>query len=336
MAELVLKNNNGVQVTIMSFGARIGAVEIPTENGRLVDIVVGYPTEDDYKKGDHYPGAICGRAANRIIDGKFTLEGTEYQLPQNDAPNHLHGGPEGFSKLDWTLEETTVEGAASACKLTLVSEDGDQGYPGKLEVEAVYCLTDANELKLVMSAKTDKTTIVNLTSHPYFNLKGAGRGDILDHTFMVNAKEFTPLGDKGAPDGEIRSVEGTAMDLREAKELAGVVKDSYEQIQRVGGIDHNWVVNKPLNEMGVCGRVEHAATGRSVEVRSTQPGFQAYTGMHFDGTDKGKGGVAFTPYCAIAVEAQGFPDSPNKEHFPSVVLKPEETYEQTIVYAFGF
>lgn len=337
MESIVLKNDNKVEVTIMSHGARIAAVKVPTETGELLDVALGFDTQDEFIKGDHYMGAICGRVANRIAGGKFELEGKSYQLAQNNDTNHLHGGEIGYSNLFWSLEACEVAGAASACKLTLVSEDGDQGYPGKLSLEAVYSLNNNNQLRMDLSATTDKTTIVNLTGHPYFNLKGMGNGDVLDHTFEVNAVEFTPLSDNGTTNGEIRSVAGTPMDLNTPVLLSEIASSDHEQIQFVGGgIDHNWLINKPAGELAFAGRVALPGTKRTVEVLSTQPGLQAYLGMHFDGTLLGKSGAPFVANGGIALEAQGIPNAINCPSYPSVVVTADAAYEETIIYKFGF
>jgi aldose 1-epimerase len=336
MQEIILTNGQGMEVSIQSYGARIGAVRIPTADEQKVDVVLGYDTPAEYISGDGYQASICGRFANRIAAGKFSLNGVDYALDANSGGNHLHGGPSGFSHQQWELTECSVAGAASACKLSLTSAEGHEGYPGTLQVEAYYSLTEANELLLDMRATTDKTTIVNLTSHPYFNLKGAGNGNALDHVLTINADAFTPLGTNFVPTGEIRPVDGTVMDMRQGRLMQEVADSNYEQLALVGGVDHNWALNIAPGEFGFAGKLEHPATGRSITISTTQPGLQIYGGMHYDGVTIGKSGKVFVPYGGIAIEAQGFPDAPNKPHFPTATLEAADTYSHQILYAFAW
>lgn len=329
-----LTNKNGLSIEFIAQGGKLTKVLIP--NGKsYVDIALGYDTAQQFVDGDLYIGALCGRFANRIENGKFALNGQTFQLEQNDNPNHLHGGFKGFNVKEWNVEPIEKEGCTKAFKLSLVSPDGDSNYPGELKVTTIYGITEKNELLIEFEAVTNKTTIVNLTSHPYFNLNGTGNGTVLNHTLQVNANEFTPLGN-GVPSGEIRKVAGTPFDLNQPKEIGDQVKSDYEQIARMKGYDHNWVVNKPSGIMGLAAKVAEPVSGRFIEVYSTQPGIQIYTAMHFDGKEKGKDNVPFIPYCGIAMEAQGFPDAPNKSNFPSCVLNPGEVYKQTIIYKFGW
>lgn len=330
-----LKNDNGLIVEFMSLGARINAIKVPYKGG-YKDVVVGYDTADEAAKGDEYFGAICGRVANRIAEGKFTLEGKEYQLEQNSDTNALHGGSAGFHKKLWKVEKTVKKGCVDAYKLSIVSEDGDSNYPGELKVELIYSLNNDNEFAIDIKASCDKTTIVNLTAHPYFNLNGVGGGNVLEHLLEINAKEFTPLSEKSVPTGEIRAVEGTAMDLRKPSKIKDIVGSSYQQITQVGGIDHNWVINKQAGECEFALRLSDAKSEISLELHTSQPGVQVYAAMHFDGTEKAKGKIPLNAFDGLAIEAQNFPDAINHSNFPNSILKPNEEYNETIIYKFVF
>ena len=286
-----LSNKNGLTIEFMPRGAKVISVQLPdTQNpGKKVDVMIGYDTVQEAIDGDAYIGAICGRFANRIAKGHFVLDGREYQLALNDGQNHLHGGPTGFNSRDWDVKETKMAGRAAAYELTLFSPDGDENYPGNLNVKATHSLTDDNEFIIDFEATTDKPTVINLTSHPYLNMRGAGSGPVFSHQIEVNAKQFTPIAD-GVPSGEIRNVEGTPMDLRKPVAIGDAINTPYEQIQLFKGFDHNWIIDKPAGEMGFCGRVTDPESGRFVEVYSTQPGLQVYTAMHFNSSQTGKGG----------------------------------------------
>ncbi len=331
-----LENNNGLKVDFMALGGRINSVLIPSDTG-VYDMVVGYDSAEKAEKGDEYFGAICGRVANRIAKGKFELEGKNYQLAQNNGPNALHGGPNGFHKKIWNVEKLGNEDLCGSYKLTAVSKDGEENYPGELKVEMIYSLNDANEFEIDIKATTDKTTIVNLTAHPYFNLNGVGNGaNILDHRITVNAKEFTPLDKTSIPTGEIKKVEGTAMDLRNNVRLGDVLSSSYEQIKQFGGIDHNWIIDKEPGEMGFALKLHSPETNMSVELYTTQPGVQLYAGMHFDGTEKVSRDNILNAFDGLAIEAQNFPDAINHSNFPSPILRPGEVYHQKIMYKFNY
>ncbi len=326
-----LKNDNGLVVEFLSHGARITSVKIP-DGDTFTDVLIGYDTAEAAINGDVYFGAICGRTANRIANGQFTLEETDYQLIQNNGTNSLHGGPNGFQTKFWDVEEIEP----NLYKLCLISSDGDENFPGVLKVEMIYSLNNNNEFSIDILAKTDKTTIVNLTSHPYFNLKGAGNGNILNHQLEINALEMTPLNENSVPTGEIRSVNSTAMDFSKAKTIKEAVENEYEQIRLVGGIDHNWVINKVEGKYDFALRLTEPESGRSIELYTTQPGVQVYTAMHFDGSEKGKGNRPIEAFGGVAIEAQNFPDAINHTNFPSPVLKPGEEYRQKITYRFGW
>jgi len=330
-----LTNKNGVSVEFISQGGKITSVKLPNGSSE-VDIVLGYETPEEFLTGDSYLGAICGRFANRIGNGTFTLDGKKIKLAQNDRTNHLHGGKIGFNLKNWDVSPIELTGYESAFKLSLLSPDGDENYPGNLKVEVIYALSNQNELLLDIKANTDKTTVVNLTSHPYFNLNGVNGGKIFNHVLEINANSFTPLSEVSVPTGEIRKVPGTDMDFNHPKKLSDVINSKYQQIHLVGGLDHNWVINKKEKEMSLAARISEPLSGRAVEVYTTQPGIQVYTAMHFDGTQVGKGQMPFTQYCAIALEAQNFPDAPNHPNFPICILNPGETYHEKIVYKFKF
>jgi len=330
-----LTNDNGLIVEFISLGARINSVKIPI-NDSYIDIILGYDTVEECEKGDGYMGAICGRVANRISNGQFPLDGKQIQLNRNIKPNHLHGGEKGFHTKNWDVTEIAKDGYTSAYKLSILSWDGDENYPGNLQVEVVYALNNDNELLIELDAATDKKTIINLTSHPYFNLAGIGSSNILDHKLEINANHFTPMNEHMVPTGEMRKVVDTAMDFNNPVVLRECLVSDYEQIELVGGLDHNWIINKKAGELSFAARVTDSNSNRSVEVYTTQPGIQAYTAMHFDGTETGKGKIPIQAYAGIALEAQNFPDAPNNSNFPSIELDAGEKYRQTIIYKFKF
>ncbi|MCF8371731.1 MAG: galactose mutarotase [Bacteroidales bacterium] len=320
-----LKNKNGLTIEFTNRGGKICAIKIPSQNG-LVDIVVGPPNIDDYLRKDEYMGAICGRCANRIASGQFPLNGKQIQLSKNKGKNHLHGGFDGFHKQHWEIEE--IE-ALKSYRLTYLSKDGEEGYPGNLQVSVLYSLNDENEFQVSFMAETDQATIVNLTSHPYFNLKGFG--SVLDHNLTVKADHFTPLNKELVATGEIVPVDQTGFDFREPKELGATF-----QKYNMEGIDQNLVLNNKSGELEKVAVLSHKESNRSVEIFSSQPGLQIYSGLHFDGTIKGKDGKPLKPNMCIAMEPQKHPNTANIPGFGSVTLLPGEVYEHSIVYRFGF
>lgn len=330
-----LKNSNNVEITFIARGGQVVSLKVPDAKGNIADVVVGYDTVEEALKGDAYLSAICGRFANRIASGKFELDGVAYQLDVNNSPNHLHGGNDGFNLREWSVEETTVEGATSAYKLTLVSPDGDQNYPGELSVAVIYSLNDANEFKIEYEAVTTKPTVINLTSHPYFNMNG--EGDVNNHDLLLMCDKYTPIDEVlGTCGGEIAPVADTVMDFTSTKKIAETSNSDFPQMALGGGgLDHNFVVNG-----GGEGKVVKAAvltapeSGRTLEVYTDQPGIQLYTGNHFDGTDIGKGQKPMPKQAGIAFETQIFPNSPNCEKYPNAVLRPGETYRHTCIYKF--
>ncbi len=329
-----LKNSHGVEARIMNYGGVIVSLTVPDRNGKMEDVVLGYDQLDGYLKKGSYFGAIVGRYANRIGKGQFTLDGKTYTLARNNGENSLHGGLKGFDKVLWQAKEVSASDG-QALELTYVSKDGEEGFPGTLTAKVVYTLTNDNSLKIDYSATTDKDTVVNLSNHSYFNLAGAGNGDILGHEIMIAADSFTPVDDTLIPTGEIRSVKGTPLDFTAATKIGARIEDSYEQIVKGKGYDHNFVVNGPPGTLRPAARVVEPASGRVMEVNTTQPGVQFYSGNFLDGTVTGKGGKVYQRRYAFCLETQHFPDSPNKPSFPSVVLKPGEQFRETTVYKFS-
>jgi aldose 1-epimerase len=294
--------------------------------------VLGYDNLDDYLKDSPFFGALIGRYGNRIARGHFALDGKEYTLATNNYPNALHGGNKGFDKVVWQpTVVATPEGAG--LKLTYLSKDGEEGYPGNLSVVVVYTLTDENALKVDYTATTDQDTVVNLTQHSYFNL--AGNDSILNHVVMIPADKFTPVDSTLIPTGELRPVEGTPFDFRTPTAIGARINQDDEQLKFGKGYDHNWIINKPLGQYGLMARVTEPTTGRVMEVFSSEPGLQFYSGNFLNGTLKGKGGWVYQFRSAFCMEPQHYPDSPNKPEFPSVVLKPGRVYHNLIVYKFS-
>lgn len=327
-----LRNNNGVEARIINYGGIVLSLKVPDKNGKLGDVVLGYDTLAEYEKETPYFGCLVGRYGNRIAKGKFTLNGKTYSLAVNNGPNALHGGLKGFDKVVWNARASaSPEGPMLA--LTYTSKDGEEGYPGNLKVTAVYTLTNDDALRLDYTATTDKDTVVNLTQHSYFNL--AGKGDILGHIVYLNADKFTPVDSTLIPTGELRPVDGTPFDFRTPTAIGARVNAADEQIKFGGGYDHNWVINKPMGQLGLQARVTEPATGRVLEVLSTSPGLQFYCGNFLDGSLKGKGGWVYQHRNGFCMEPQHYPDSPNQPNFPSVVLKPGQVYRNTIIYRFS-
>jgi aldose 1-epimerase len=326
-----LTNKNGVETSITNYGGRVVTLKVPDRAGKFADVVLGFDTLDSYLGKSPYFGALIGRYGNRIGKAEFTLDGKEYKLAANDGANSLHGGLVGFDKVVWKGEEGV--GEEPSLKLTYLSKDGEEGYPGNLSVTVVYALTDKNELKIDYTAGTDKDTVLNLTNHSYFNLAGEGVGDILGHEIMINADRFTPIDSGLIPTGELKPVKGTPFDLTKPVPIGAHINDKDQQIQFGKGYDHNFVLNGG-GGLALAARVVEPKSGRVMEVLTTQPGVQFYTGNFLDGSIKGKGGKAYPYRSAFCLETQHFPDSPNKPDFPSVVLKPGEKFESTTVYRF--
>jgi aldose 1-epimerase len=329
-----LSNLHGMQVGITNYGGRVVSIRVPDRSGTMADVVLGFDDLEGYLGGnDPYFGAIVGRYANRIAKGQFTLEGVLYKLPVNNGPNSLHGGLKGFDKRVWTAREAST--SPPSLELTYLSKDGEEGYPGDLNVKVVYTLTDDNELKIDYSATTDKDTVLNLSNHSYFNLAGAGNGDILQHVLMINADRFTPVDANLIPTGELREVAGTPFDFRQPTAIGARINADDQQLKFAGGYDHNFVLNRQGSGLVLAARVTDPESGRVLEVLTTQPGLQFYTGNFLDGTIHGKGGKVYGHRSAFCLETQHFPDSPNHPSFPSTELKPGETYHQVTVFKFS-
>jgi aldose 1-epimerase len=321
-----LTNAKGLQARVMTYGATLVSLLVPDRTGKLGDIVLGYESLDSYIKNSPYFGSIVGRYGNRIAKGLFTLDGVTYKLAVNNGLNHLHGGSKGFDKVVWKAEPVREAGAAGV-KLTYLSRDGEEGYPGNLSVTVVYSLTDENELRISYEAVTDRPTPVNLTHHSYFNL--AGEGDILGHELVVNAESYTPVDAGLIPTGEIRPVKGSPFDFTTPHAIG-------ERIARVeGGYDHNFVLRGGGGRLDLAARVFEPKSGRVMEIRTTEPGLQFYSGNFLDGTITGKGGRVYSKHAGFCLETQHFPDSPNRPGFPSTILRPGSVYKSLTVHRFS-
>jgi aldose 1-epimerase len=329
-----LKNRRGVEARIMTYGAVVVSLKAPDRRGALDDVVLGFDDLGGYQKSTAYFGAIAGRYANRIAKGRFTLNGVEYRLAVNNGENHLHGGVRGFDKVVWTARPLTVRNGA-ALELTYLSKDGEEGYPGNLSVKVVYTLTDRNELRIDYTATTDKDTVVNLTNHSYFNLAGQGGGDILGHQLMINADRFTPTDAGAIPTGELREVKGTPFDFTRPTAIGARIEEPDEQLKLGKGYDHNFVVNGQAGVLRRAAQVYEQTTGRVLEVWTTEPGVQFYTGNYLDGGDVGKGGKVYKHRYGFCLETQHYPDSPNHPSFPSTALRRGGRYRTTTVYKFS-
>ncbi len=332
-----LTNRRGVVARIASYGGTLVSLDLPDRDGKPGDVVLGYDALDGYlARGCPYFGCLVGRYANRIAEGRFTLGGRTYELARNDGENHLHGGLKGFDKFVWAARAVGAAGSVGV-ELERRSEDGEEGYPGNLSVTVRFTLDDEDELRIDYSATTDRTTICNLTHHGYFNLDGAGNGDILEHRLMIDADRFTPVGKGLIPTGELRRVAGTAMDFTRLAAIGARIGSADEQIVAAGGYDHNWVLNRAGRELSLAARLVSPRTGRAMEVLTTEPGLQFYSGNFLggDGAITGKGGKVYGRHAGLCLETQHFPDSPHQPGFPSTVLEPGETYRTTTIYRFS-
>jgi len=326
-----LKNANGMEARIMTYGGVVVSLKTPDRDGNLADVVLGFDDLAGYLGDEPYFGALIGRYGNRIGGAKFALDGKTYTLAVNNGPNALHGGLKGFDKVNWKVESA----GARSLALSYVSADGEEGYPGELRVKVTYTLTDNNGLRLDYEAVTSKPTVVNLTNHSYFNLKDDGASPILDEVLTLNADRFTPVDETLIPTGELRPVEGTPFDFRQPTVIGARIDADNDQIRYAGGYDDNWVINRTGDGLVKAATVYDPTTGRVMEVLTTQPGVQFYTANFLDGTLTGKGGIVYARRSALCLETQHFPDSPNKPEFPSTVLRPGETYSNTTIYRFS-
>jgi aldose 1-epimerase len=323
-----LQNQNGLRANVITYGALLTEMHVPDRTGRLGDVTLGFDNLQSYLDGHPYFGATVGRYANRIAQGKFTLDGRAYTLATNDGPNHLHGGIRGFDKVIWRAE--ILGGTGAAVRFTYTSPDGEEGYPGTLTAAVTYTLTEDNELRLDYLATTDQATVVNLTNHAYWNLAGAG--NILDHLLQIAANHYTPVDDTLIPTGAIDPVSGTPMDFTRPLPIGSRIRQLTNDPQ---GYDHNYVLNSGGGGLALAARVEEPTTGRVLEIHTTEPGIQFYSGNFLDGTLTGKAGVVYQQYDGFCLETQHFPDSPNRPNFPSVILRPGQTYTQTTIHKFS-
>jgi aldose 1-epimerase len=333
-----LANRNGVEIDFVARGGTITSIRVPDRDGRVADVVPGFDTAEEYAGDTRYMGGLIGRFANRIAGGRFSLDGVEYSLPLNADENHIHGGPCGFFARTWRVASFRQEGVTGAV-LALESDAGDQGYPGRLLARVVYTLDDENAFTVSYSAVTDAPTVVNLTQHSYFNLAGHDAGDILGHELEVDATYMTPVDERMIPTGAFRGVRGSAFDFLTGRRIGERIGDD-EQLRIAGGYDHNFVLNHSLDpaRRGVPAfavRLRDPASGRTLEISTTEPGLQVYTGNAFDRGHLGKGGYAYPRHAAVALETQHFPDSPNQPQFPSTVLRPGDEFLSTTVYRFS-
>ena len=330
-----LTNANGVEVDTMNYGGIILSIRVPDRKGQFGDIVLGHETLEGYTPNPPYIGAIIGRYGNRIANGTFVLDGKTYTLPKNDGPNTLHGGvAKTFDRVVWEGEPLKDK---TGVAYRYVSHDGDDGFPGNVNVTVTYTLTDGNALLIDYEASTDKSTPINLTQHSYFNLAGEGTGDILNHEITINADRFTPVDKNLIPTGELRPVKGTPLDFTTATRIGAHIDENYDQLVLGHGYDHNFVLNQKPNENGLvlAARVHEPTSGRILEVWTTQPGVQFYTGNFLDGTVTGKKGHVYKRRYGFCLETQHFPDSPNHPDFPSTILKPGETFKSKTVFKFS-
>ncbi len=327
-----LSNDRGMEVKITNYGGIITSIKVPDRIGNVSDVVLGHDTLEGYLKRSRYFGAIIGRHANRIAGGKFSLNGAVHSLTQNNGENHLHGGIRGFDKVVWEARE--INGPYGiGLELEYLSKDGEEGYPGNLRARVVYILTENNEIRIEYFSATDKDTVVNLTNHSYFNL--AGDGNVLGHELLLDADQFTPVRKGLIPTGELRSVCDTPMDFTRSSAIGARIDQSYEQLELAGGYDHNFILRRNGKGLARAAKIYEPVTGRVLEVLTTQPGMQFYSGNLLDGSIVGKGGRVYGKHAGCCFETQHFPDSPNQPSFPTTLLKRAQRYEHTTVFRFS-
>jgi aldose 1-epimerase len=332
----LLTNKKSVEASVISYGATLISLRVPDRNGKIGDVVLGYDGLDGYEQGKSYFGGTIGRYGNRIAGGQFTLDGTVFHLPKNDGPNSLHGGTTGFNKRVWTGVDRSRPDA-QVLELSYTSADGEEGYPGTLQVKVTYTLpAETNELRIDYSASTDKDTVLNLTNHSYFNLSGVASQEIVDHQLLLRAREFTPVDSTLIPNGELRTVDGTPFDFRKPTAIGARINQDDEQLRFGKGYDHNWVLEGAgKGGLQLAAQVFEPSSGRVLEVDTTEPGIQFYSGNFLDGKDRGKRGEFYAHRTGFCLETQHFPDSPNHPNFPSTELKPGQTYRTTTVLRFS-
>ena len=325
-----LTSRGGLEIGVISYGGIITSLRVPDRHGRLDDVVLGFGAAERYR-GDHpYFGALIGRYANRIARARFSIGETEHALAANDGVNHLHGGIQGFDKHEWQVHEID-----HGLVLSRISEDGEEGYPGRLAAQVMYQVTDDNALIVTYEATSDRVTPVNLTQHSYFNLRGEGQGEVLDHELWIDADRFTPVDRALIPTGEVAPVSGTPLDFRVPARIGDRVKGDHPQIALVGGFDHNFVLNGEAGRLRRVAEVREPESGRTLTVSTTEPALQLYTGNGLDGGITGKSGRPYQRHAGLCLETQHFPDSPNQPSFPSTLLRPGERYVSQTVFQFG-
>jgi aldose 1-epimerase len=331
-----LKNAKGIEIQAINYGAIITSLKVPDRRGKAADVVLGFDRPEQYWADPTPPyfGAIVGRYGNRIARGQFAIGGKTYKLATNNGPNHLHGGNRGFDKVYWDMS-TKNSAQGSSVVFTRLSPDGEEGYPGNLRATVTYTLTEKNELIVDYRATTDKATTVNLTQHSYFNLAGEGSGDILGHELTINADRYTPVDDTLIPTGQLAPVQGTPFDFRQATAIGARINNDDAQLKAGKGYDHNWVLNGTGTALRVAARLTDPKSGRSMEIQTTEPGIQFYSGNFLDGTIKGKGGHVYAHRTGLCLETQHFPDSPNQKNFPSTILQPGKVYTTKTVMTFS-
>jgi aldose 1-epimerase len=331
----VLANKNGAEVAITNYGGAVVSLKVPGRDGKLADVVLGYDNVDGYVNDKSYFGAIVGRYGNRIAHAQFVLDGRSYTLAKNNGENSLHGGIKGFNKALWIVKTASAKDGQSL-ELSYLSKDGEEGFPGNLKVSVIYTWTDTNALRIEYSATSDKPTVVNITNHAYFNLAGQGSGDILGHLLTIQADKFTPVDAALIPTGELRNVAGTPFDFRKSTAIGAHIDQDEAQLKLGGGYDHNFALRRSGDAgESLAARVVEPTTGRVMEVWTTEPGVQFYTGNFLDGKTLGKGGVTYPRRSAFCLETQHYPDSPNQPNFPTVVLKSGQRYHTITTYKFS-
>ena len=329
-----LRNSNGMEVRTIPYGAIIVSIRVPDRSGKFDDVVIGHDKLEGYFTASRFFGAVVGRYGNRIAKGRFTIDGTTYELAVNNGPNHLHGGIKGFDKVVWQADAFS-SAAGSGVRYRYVSADGEEGYPGRLDVSVTYTLTERNQIVVEYHATTTKATPINLTQHSYFNLAGDGVRDVLDHVVEINADRYTPVDAGKIPTGELAQVEGTPFDFRKPTRIGAHIADNHPQIAIAGGYDHNYVLNRMGGDLEWAARVFEPSTGRTLTVSTTEPGMQFYTGNVLDGSMVGKSGHVYRSRYGLCLETQHFPDSPNQPAFPSTILRPGQTFSSQTVFEFG-